>query len=89
MPCPAFSGGSWSEVGKTQVHDAGGEAKQAAVSVGPVHSGGGGGQAVLLVGAGQQVEGSILQVGRLLDELGIDYKVRSSCKRSRVYSFGS
>lgn len=79
VPCPAFSGGSGSEVGAAQVHDAGGESQEAAVSIGPVHPGSGGGEAVLLVSTGQQVEGSVLQVGRLLDELGIQHEVRSSC----------
>lgn len=84
VPSPAFSGGPGPEVSATQVHDAGGEAQQAAVSVGPVHPGGGGGQAVLLVGAGQQVEGPILQVGCLLDELGVQDKVGSGCRGSRL-----
>lgn len=80
VPCPTFSGGSGSEVGAAHVHDTGGEAQQAAVSVGPVHPGGRGRQAVLLISAGQQVEGSVLQVGRLLDELSIQDKVRSGCR---------
>lgn len=80
VPCPAFSGGSGSEVGTPHVHDSGGEAQQAAVSVGPVHPGGRGGEAVLLVGAGQQVEGSVLQVSRLLDKLSIQDEVRGSCR---------
>lgn len=84
VPCPAFPGGSGSEVGAAHVHDAGGEAQQAAVSVGPVHPGRGRRQAVLLIGAGQQVEGSVLQVGRLLHELGVHYEVRSGCGGSRA-----
>lgn len=84
VPRPAFSGGSGSEVGAAQVHDTGGEAQETAVSVGPVHPGSRGGQAVLLISAGQQVEGSVLQVGRLLDELGIQYKVRSSYRGHKL-----
>ncbi len=87
VPCPAFSGGSGSEVGAAHVHDAGGEAQQAAVSVGPVHPGGRGGQAVLLISTGQQVEGSVLQVGRLLDELGIQHKVGSSYRDQDAKNF--
>lgn len=49
------------------------------MAVGPVHPGGRGRQAVLLVGAGQHVEGPVLQVGRLLDELGVQDQVRSGC----------
>ena len=79
VPRPALSAGTGSEVSAAHVHDTGGEAQQAAVSIGPLHSGGRGGQAVLFVSAGQQVEGSVLQVGCLLDKLGIQYKVRSSC----------
>lgn len=78
MPRPAFSGGSGSEVGAAHVHDTGGETQEAALSIGPVHPGSRGGQAVLFISAGQQVEGSVLQVGRLLDKLGIQHKVRSS-----------
>lgn len=63
VPCPALPGGPGSEVGAAHVHDAGGEAQQAAVSVGPVHPGGRRGQAVLLVGADEQVERSVLHVG--------------------------
>lgn len=77
VPGPAFSAGSGLEVGAAHVHDAGGEAQQAAVSVGPVHPGGGGGQAVLLVGAGQEVQRPVLQVGRLLDQLSVQDQVRS------------
>lgn len=83
VPCPAFSAGSGSEVGPAHVHDTGGEAQQAAVSVGPVHPGGRGGQAVLLISAGEQVEGPVLQVGRLLDELSVQDEVRSSCRSQR------
>ena len=93
VPCPALSGGLGPEVGAAHVHDAGGEAQQAAVSVGPGHSGGRGRQAVLLIGAGQQVEGAVLQVGRLLDQLSIQDQVGSSCrarvtvKRKCIYIF--
>lgn len=83
VPCPVLSGGLGPEVGAAHVHDAGGEAQQAAMSVGPGHSGGRGRQAVLLIGAGQQVEGAVLQVGRLLDQLSIQDQVGSSC-RARV-----
>ncbi|TNN75270.1 hypothetical protein EYF80_014507 [Liparis tanakae] len=66
----------WSEIGATQVHNAGGEAQQAPVAVGPVHPGSRRGQTVLLVGTAQQVKGPVLQVGRLLDQLGIQNQVR-------------
>lgn len=79
MPGPAFPAGSGSEVSAAEVHDARGEAQQAAVSVGPVHPGGGGRQAVLLVSTGQEVQWSILQVGRLLDQLGVKDQVRGGC----------
>ena len=79
VPGPGLPGGPGSEVGAAQVHDAGGEAQQAAVAVGPGHAGGRGGQAVLLVGAGQQVEGPVLQVGRLLHQLGVQNQVRGRC----------
>lgn len=80
VPNPAFSGGPGTEVSPTHVHDARGETQQAAVSIGPVHPGGRGGQTVLLIGTGEQMERSILQVGCLLDKLGINYKVGSSCR---------
>ena len=76
MPRPALSGGPGPEVGAAHVHDTGGEAQQAAVSVGPVHPGSRGGQAVLLISAGQQVERSVFQIGCLLDQLGIQNKIR-------------
>lgn len=80
VPCPALSASPGAEVGTTQVHDAGGEAQQTAVSVGPVHPGSRGRQAVLLVGAGQQVEGAVLEVGGLLDELRVQDEVRGGCR---------
>lgn len=67
VPCPAFSAGPGLEVSAAKVHDARGEAKEAAVSVGPAHPGSGGGQAVLLLSAGEEVERSVLHVGRFLD----------------------
>ena len=79
VPCPALSCGPGSEVGAAQVHDAGGEAQQAAVAVGPVHPGGRRGQAVLLVGAGQQVQRPVLQVGCLLHQLGVQDQVWGRC----------
>lgn len=80
VPGPTFPAGSGSEVSAAEVHDARGEAQEATVSVGPVHPGCGGGQTVLLVGAGQEVERSILQVGRLLDQLSIEDEVGSGCR---------
>lgn len=79
VPGPALSAGFGLEVSAAEVHDARGEAQEATVSVGPVHPGGGGGQAVLFISAGEEVERSILQVGRLLDELSIEDKVGSGC----------
>ena len=80
VPRPAFSGGSGLEVSAAKIHDTGGEAQEAAVSVGPAHPGSRGGQAVLLVSASQQVERPVLQVCRLLDQLGVQHKVRSGCR---------
>lgn len=80
VPNPTFSSGPGTKVSPTHVHDAGGETQQAAVSIGPVHPGSRGGQTVLLIGTSEQVERSILQVSRLLDKLGINYKVGSSCR---------
>lgn len=79
VPGPTLSAGFGPEVGAAEVHDAGGEAQEATVSVGPVHPGGGGGQTVLFISTGEEVERSILQVGCLLDELSIQDKVRSGC----------
>lgn len=80
VPGPTFSAGSGPEVGLAEVHDARGEAQQAAVSVGPVHPGGGGGQTVLLISTGEEVQRSILQVGRLLHKLSVQDQVRSGCR---------
>lgn len=77
VPGPGLFGGSGSEVGTPQVHDARGEAQQASVSVRPVHAGGGGRQAVLLVCAGEQVQRPVLQVRRLLHQLRVDHQIRS------------
>lgn len=79
VPGPTLSAGFGLEVGAAEVHDARGEAQEAAVSVGPVHPGGGGGQTVLFISTGEEVERSILQVGRLLDELSIEDEVGSGC----------
>lgn len=87
VPCPALSCRFGSEVGAAQVHDAGGETQQASVAVGPVHPGGRRGQAVLLVGAGEQVEGSVFQVGRLLDELRIQDEVGRRWRRSGMRGY--
>lgn len=79
VPGPTLSAGFGLEVGAAEVHDARGKAQEATVSVGPVHPGGGGGQTVLFISTGEEVERSILQVGRLLDELSIEDKVGSGC----------
>lgn len=60
VPCPAVPCRLGPEVGAAEVHDAGGEAQQAPVAVGPVHPSCGRGEAVLLVGASQKMEGSVL-----------------------------
>lgn len=64
------------EVGPTDVVDLGGEAEQPAVSVGPVGLGCRLGQAVLLGGTVEHVQGAILDVNRLLDQGGIQDQVR-------------
>lgn len=78
VPRPAVPCRFGPKVGAAKVHDAGGEAQQAPVSVGPVHPSGGRGEAVLLIGAGEKMEGSVLEVGRLLDKLGVHHQVRCS-----------
>ena len=80
VPGPALPGGLGPEVGAAQVHDAGGEAQQAAVAVGPGHQRRRRRQAALLVGAAQQVQRSVLQVGRLLHQLGVQHQVRGGCR---------
>lgn len=86
VPCPALSCRFGSEIGPTQVHDAGGEAQQASVAIRPVHPGSRRGQTVFFIGTGQQVEGSVFQVGCLLDQLRIQNEVR--CRlRSDVRSY--
>ena len=75
VPDPGLAGGAGAEVGPPHVVDARGESEQPAVPVGPVHASGGGRQAVLFVGAGEQVQRPILQVGRLLDQLSVDHQV--------------
>ena len=64
------------EVSPADVIDLGREAEQTSVSVRPVGFGCRLGQAVLLCGAVEHVQGAILDVNRLLDQLGIQDKVR-------------
>lgn len=87
VPCPALSCCFGSEIGPSHVHDAGGEAQQASVAIRPIHPGSRRGQTVLLIGTGQQVEGSVFQVGCLLDQLGIQNEVRCRWSRSDVRGF--
>lgn len=76
VPGPALLGRFGSEIRAAEVHDPGGEAEQPPVSIRPVHPGRRRGQAVLLVGTGQQMEGPVLQVGRLLDQLRVQNQIR-------------
>ena len=78
VPNPAVASRLGTKVCPAQVVDLGGEAQEAAVSVGPVHAVSGLGEAVLLVGAVQLAERAVLQVGRLLHQLGIHHQVRST-----------
>lgn len=56
------------------------------MAIRPVHPGSRRGQTVFFIGTGQQVEGSVFQVGCLLDQLRIQNEVR--CRlRSDVRSY--
>ena len=66
----------WLEVGPADVVDLRGEAEQASVSVGPVGLGGRFGQAVLLGGTVEHVQGAVLDVNGLLDQGGVQDQVR-------------
>lgn len=76
VPGPGVAPHLGSEISSSQVVDLGGEAEEAAVAVGPVHVVGGAGEAALLVGAVQQLQRPVLQVGRLLHQLGVHHQVR-------------
>lgn len=79
VPDPRVAPGLRLEVGAADVVDLGGEAQQAPVSVGPVGLGGGLGQAVLLGGAVEHVQGPVLDVDRLLHQRGVQDQVRGRC----------
>lgn len=75
VPNPAVPSRLGTEVGAAQVVDLGGEAQQTPVAVGPVHVVCRLGEAVLLVGAVELAERTVLQVGRLLHQLGVHHEV--------------
>lgn len=79
VPNPAVASCLGTEVSPAQVVDLRGEAQQAPVSVGPVHVVSRLGEAVLLVGTVELAEWAVLQVGRLLHELGVHHEVWSTC----------
>lgn len=76
VPDPRVPPGLRLEVGPADVVDLGGEAEQAAVSVGPVGLGCRFGQAILLGSAVEHVQRTILDVNRLLDQRGVQDQVR-------------
>lgn len=75
VPSPGVSPHPGSEIGSSQVVDLGGEAKEAAVAIGPLHVVSRAREAALLVGTVQQPQGSVLQVGCLLHQLGVHHQV--------------
>lgn len=75
VPDPRVASRLRLEVGPADVVDLGGEAEQPPVSVGPVGLGCRLGQAVLLGGAVQHVQGSVLDVNRLLHQGGVQDQV--------------
>lgn len=74
MPDPGLVSSHRPKVRLAVVVDLGGEAEKASVGVG-VGFFGAGGQTVLLLGALQRVQGSVLQVGGLLHNLSIEDQV--------------
>ena len=76
VPHPGVAPGLGSEVGPADVVYLGGEAEQPAVAVGPVGLGGRLGEAVLLGGAVEHVQRTVLDVdarlhqGRVQDQVG-------------------
>lgn len=76
VPDPRVPPGLRLKVGPADVVDLGGEAEQAAVSVGPVGLGCRFGQAILLGSAVEHVQRTILDVNRLLDQRGVQDQVR-------------
>lgn len=77
VPDPGLVAGPWPEVGLAVVLDLGGEAEEAAVGAG-VGAVCASGQALLLQSALQHVHGSVLQVGGLLNKLGIENQIWGS-----------
>lgn len=76
VPGPGVASHPGSEISSAQVVDLGREAEEAAVAVGPVHVVGGAGEAALLMGAVEQPQWPVLQVGCLLHQLGVHHQVR-------------
>lgn len=83
VPDPGVAAVFGPEVRLPVVVDLRGEAQQAPVAGGDRGVGGRAGQAVLLQGALQHEHGAVLQVGRLLHQLGVQHQVRGSWKEGR------
>lgn len=83
MPDPGLVTRPWPEVCLSVVLDLGGETEQAAVGAG-VGAVGTFGQALLLQGTLQHVHGSVLQVGGLLNNLGIENQIWGSWVTDRT-----
>lgn len=87
MPDPGLASGPWPKVCTSQVHDPWGEAQQAAVAIGPVHVGGRGRKAALLMGTGEQVKRTVLQVCWLLDQLRVQHQVWCGWTQTYIQKF--
>lgn len=83
VPDPGLVTRPWPEVCLSVVLDLGGETEQAAVGAG-VGVVGTFGQALLLQGTLQHVHGSVLQVGGLFNNLGIENQIWGSWDADRT-----
>lgn len=75
VPNPAVATCLGTKVGPAQIVDLRGEAQEAPVPIGPVHVVSRLGEAVLFMGTVQLAKWAVLQVGRLLHQLGIHHQV--------------
>lgn len=89
VPDPRVPPGLRLKVGPADVVDLGGEAEQAAVSVGPVGLGCRFGQAILLGSAVEHVQRAILDVNRLLDQRGVQDQVRGRWEQESMQDWTS
>lgn len=83
VPDPGVAAVFGAEVRLPVVVDLGGEAQQAPVPRSDGGVDGRAGQAVLLQRALQHEHGAVLQVGRLLHQLGVEHQVRGSWQEGR------